>query len=82
MIYISRKLSQTENKKVKNEKKASRGWYRYLTRFALPAITDEKNISHYNVYLATLIVRVDKNGILYLYDVINVKKESSTLFDL
>lgn len=75
MIYISRKVSETENMKMKNEKKASRGWYRYLTRFALPVILDEKYISHYNIYLATLIVRIDKYGVLHLYDVINVKKE-------
>lgn len=77
MIYISKKVSEMENKKTKNERKASRGWYRYLTRFALPVLLDETNISHYNVYLATLIVRVDRRGILHLYDVINISKENS-----
>ena len=77
MIHISKKVSEMENKKTKNERKASRGWYRYLTRFALPVLLDETNISHYNVYLATLIVRVDRRGILQLYDVINISKENS-----
>ena len=82
MIGISRKVAEAENRKMKNEKKAKKGWYRYLTRFALPVITEENCISHYNVYLATLIVRVDKDGILNLYDVINVKKETSSPFEL
>lgn len=77
MIHISRKVSENENMKLKNKKKASKGWYRYLTRFALPIMPDGENIEYYNTYLVTLIVRVDKKGILYLYDVINVKKERS-----
>lgn len=76
MIYISEKVSESENKKSKNRNKASQGWYWYLTRFALPVFSEQKQILHHNVYLATLIVRVDGNGILYLYDVIHVKKES------
>lgn len=82
MIHISKKVSETENKKDKNEKKAPQGWRRYLTRFALPVIMDEKIISHYNIYLATLIVRVDGKGTLHLYDIVNVKKESSAPFEL
>lgn len=82
LISISRKVSEDDNRKEKNRKKASRGWYRYLTRFALPVILEDKCISHYNVYLATLIVRVDRKGVMYLYDITNVKKESSSPFEL
>lgn len=82
MIHISKKVSEAENMKEKNVKKAAQGWYRYLTRFALPVITNDNYISHYNIYLATLIVRIDKKGVLHLYDVINVKKETSSLFEL
>lgn len=71
-----------ENLKVKNNKRASKGWYRYMTRFALPVIENEKYISHYNIYMATLVVRVDRKGALHLYDVINVKKESTEPFEL
>lgn len=80
MIHISRKVSENENMKLKNRKKASKGWYRYLTRFALPITPDGDNIEYYNIYIATLIVRVDKQGKLHLYDVINVKKEKSCQF--
>ena len=36
MITIARKTSETENLKDRNRSKAKHGWYRYLTRFALP----------------------------------------------
>ena len=77
MIEIARKTKETENLKNKNSKKAKYGWYRYLTRFALPVIDEENVITHYNIYLATLVVRIDKRKKLFLYDVVNVKKESS-----
>ncbi len=82
MIMIARKTSEMSNQKDKNSKKAQYGWYRYLTRFALPVINDENIITHYNVYMATLIVRKNVRNKLYLYDVIHVKKESSIKFNL
>ena len=30
----------------------------------------------YNIYLATLVVRIDKRKKLFLYDVVNVKKKA------
>lgn len=82
MIKISRKTSETPNYKVKNSNKAKYGWYRYLTRFALPVVSDKNIIEYYNVYLATLIVRKSKEEKLYLYDIVNVKKENSIEFGL
>lgn len=61
--------------KEKSANKAMYGWYRYITRFALPAKLNGI-IIHYNIYLATLIVRKDFKGRLNLYDVVNIKKES------
>ena len=82
MIEISRKTCETPNQKEKNHKKASLGWQRYLTRFALPVVNSDSIITHYNVYIATLVVRKTGKGKLKLYDVVNVKKESETIFEL
>lgn len=82
MIEISRKTSEKSNYKEKNYKKASKGWLRYLTRFALPAVNEQNVITHYNVYLATLVVSRNEKGKLKLYDVVNIKKESETIFEL
>lgn len=36
------------------------------------------DVKHYNVFHASLLIRHDKNGKLYLYDIIDIKKETST----
>lgn len=82
MIQIARKTSVSDNMKWKNNKKASQGWLRYLTRFALPVLNNQNVITHYNIYIATLVVRKNEKGKLSLYDVVNVKKESQTVFEL
>lgn len=82
MIKISRKTSESQNFKKKNMKKAKYGWYRYLTRFALPVMSDKNIIEYYNIYIATLIVRKSSEGKLFLYDIVNVKKEDSIEFEL
>lgn len=82
MISISKKVREEKNLKKKNKKKAPYGWYRYTTRFALPVVLQENVINYYNVYIATLIVRKDKNKKLFLYDVVHIKKESSVNFIL
>ena len=82
MIEIARKTSVSDNMKQKNHKKASQGWLRYLTRFALPVINNQNVITHYNIYIATLVVRKNDSGKLILYDVVNIKKETETIFKL
>ena len=82
MIEIARKTSVSDNMKQKNHKKAYHGWQRYLTRFALPVLDSQNIIAHYNIYIATLVVRKNEKGKLSLYDVVNVKKESQTSFEL
>ncbi len=67
MIIIARKTSEADNLKEKNSKKAKYGWYRYLTRFALPIMSEDNVIIRYHVYLATLIVRKDRRERLHLY---------------
>ena len=80
MINISRKTSETPNHKKRSRKKAKYGWFRYLTRFAIPVMNEKNIIERYNIYLATVIVRKSKSGKLYLYDFVNVKKEDSVEF--
>ena len=82
MIEIARKTSVSENMKQKNCKKAFQGWIRYLTRFALPVRNGQNVITHYNIYIATLIVRKSDKGKLSLYDVVNIKKETEAIFEL
>ena len=65
----------TENKDEKHKIEASGGWYRYDIGFTIPV--DDAGTIRRNVYRATAVVRIRENK-LYLYDVINIKKEAST----
>ena len=52
------------------------GWYRYNSRFALPVYKDDE-IERYNIFHASLIVRYSEDNRMYLYDIIDIKKETS-----
>lgn len=67
----------SKNIKNKHLKDARFGWYRYNSRFALPVFGGDGEIDHYNIYKVSLVIRHDKNGKLYLYDVVNIKKEEA-----
>lgn len=74
-------IAINENYKINTKQKhsidAANGWYRYESRFALPVYGDKGEIQRYNVFRVHLIIRHDRNGKKYLYDVINIKKETS-----
>lgn len=66
-----------ENKNEKHKKDASEGWYRYDTYFEIPVQSSEEMKMRFNKYKATLVVRRTLKG-LFLYDIIDIKKEAST----
>lgn len=64
----------TENKHMRN---AKFGWYRYDSRFALPVYDENGEVERFNVFHASMIIRHSEDGKLYLYDIIDIKKETS-----
>ena len=66
-----------ENKKLKHERDAKYGWYRYDVRFAIPVYSDAGELERYNIFAARLLVNHSANGKKYLYDILNIKKETS-----
>ncbi len=66
-----------ENVKIKHEKDAKNGWYRYDVRFAIPVYGSAGEIERYNIFAARLLVNHSANGKKYLYDILNIKKETS-----
>jgi len=76
MIVLATNRRWVENKDEKHKKNAEKGWYRYDTYFAMPVQGSDENEKRINVYRATLVVRISLKG-LFLYDVINIKKEAS-----
>lgn len=77
VMKIAKKVSTQENKKRKHIKSAFYGWNYYETRFALPIYHDNTEKINYNFYSALLVVQYSRDGKLYLYDIQNIKKETS-----
>lgn len=78
LIQIANHKTYKENKAEKHKNNAKLGWYRYYTRFALPVYDEKGNTDRYNVFRVEILVRHGEDGKMYLYDMINVKKETST----
>ncbi len=68
------------NKKEKHSKDAKFGWYRYQTKFALPIYNQAEQIENYNIFCAMMLIRWAKDGKKYLYDIVEIKKETGKLF--
>lgn len=77
MLNIATDKKFRQNHKDKHSDNAQNGWYYYITRFALPVYENEKNTGKYNVYSACLVVNFASNNKLYLYDLVDIKKEAS-----
>ena len=65
-----------ENNEEKHNRNAKYGWYRYDSRFALPVYGSDGEVERYNVFHASLVVRHNENGKMYLYDIIDIKKRN------
>lgn len=44
--------------------------------FAMPVYSDKGELERYNVFHVSLIVRHSEDGKMYLYDIIDIKKET------
>ena len=49
-----------------------------MVRFALPVYDNNRKTEEYNVYMGRLVVNRIQDGKLYLYDLVEIKKEAST----
>lgn len=77
IIEIATSKTVEENKKEKHSRNAKNGWYRYDTRFALPVYDESGEVERYNVFSARLLIRHAASGKMHLYDVLEIKKETS-----
>lgn len=71
-----------ENYKSKHSIDARYGWYRFTTRFALPVYLNNGEIERFNIYRIEMLVRHASDNKLYLYDMVNTKKETSNPLEL
>jgi len=73
--YATNKRWQ-ENYKSKHGADAKYGWYRFTSRFALPIYDNDGEIERYNVFRIEMLIRHASDDKLYLYDMVNIKKET------
>jgi hypothetical protein len=76
LIKIATNISFRENTEDKHGKNAKFGWYRCTVRFTLPACDSEGNVIGKNAFQGRMIIRFDEDGKKYLYDIIDIKKET------
>ncbi len=77
LIEIAADKRFSANRKTKHSEDAANGWYYYNTRFAMPIYANENKTENYNFFTACLVVNHASNGKLYLYDIVDIKKEAS-----
>lgn len=77
MIELASNMLYEENRKAKHSRDGRNGWYRYDTRFAIPIYNENEILEKYNIYYARLLIRYATNGKKYLYDITEIKKETS-----
>lgn len=76
MIEIAIDKQFKENYKIKHSSDAAKGWYYYTTRFAVPIFENNIKTEKYNIFVANLVINHASNGKLYLYDIVDIKKEA------
>ena len=78
MIQIATHPTFSDNYEEKHIHDAKYGWKRYDSRFALPVYDESGNVERYNVFTVRMLIRCAEDGKKYLYDILRIKKETST----
>ena len=78
LIEIAEYKSFKKNLATKHNINAKHGWYRYTSRFALPVYDASDKVERYNIFCVEMLIRHADDNKKYLYDMVNIKKETST----
>ena len=78
LIQIADNKAELPDYNGKHGNKAKNGWYRYDTRFGILVYSELGEIERYNIFRARMLIRCDEKNKLYLYDIVQIKKETST----
>lgn len=76
LIQIATDVSYRKNLNAKHDSNALLGWYRCTVHFTLPITDDKGNVIGKNLYRGRMLLRCNKDHKLYLYDIIDIKKET------
>ena len=76
LIKTTSNLQYNPNKNTKHSMDAAGGWYYGAIHFTLPITNDCKEIIGHNTFRGRMVIRCDGREQLYLYDIIDIKKET------
>ena len=76
LVKIATNITFRENTEQKHSSNAKYGWYRCTVRFSFPVCDDKGNVIGRNYFQGRMIIRCDADGKKYLYDIIDIKKET------
>ena len=76
LIQTATDIVHRPNLDNKQKSDAPNGWYRCTVRFSLPITDDKGNIIGENKFRGRMIIRCSSKKELYLYDIIDIKKET------
>lgn len=82
LLMIATGKHHRDNVGNKHLRNAKYGWYRFDSRFGLPVFGTNGEVERYNLYHASMLIRHANDNKLYLYDILDIKKETSNPFDL
>ena len=78
-VFIDKRINIISDSVGKHNVDAKYGWYRFTTRFALPVYdSNTGELERFNIFRIEMLIRHAADGNLYLYDMVNIKKETST----
>lgn len=76
LIEIASNIVHQSNVDERHKYNAKYGWYRCTVRFSMPICDDKGNVIGRNRFQGRMIIRHDNDGKKYLYDIIDIKKET------
>ncbi len=76
-VLYSKTKNVNKQIELKHNSKARYGWYRYDTRFAIPKYDNDGELVGYNIFKGRMVIRHSQDNKLYLYDILQIKKETS-----
>ena len=76
LINTVSNLTFRSNLKDKHATDASQGWYYGGVHFSIPLTDDKKRIIGCNAFRGRMVIRKNNDGNMYLYDIIDIKKET------
>jgi hypothetical protein len=76
LISTISNVSFQDNMDEKHKINAKYGWYRGTVRFTLPICNDKGVVTGENLFQGRVIIRCGADGKKYIYDIIDIKKET------